>query len=79
MRESTKEHWRDYWVTHADADELYSTEERVVEQLSSVCPIRGQRILEVGAGSGRDSVTLVKMGGEVFVLDYVENDDAVSG
>ncbi len=77
MRESTKEHWRDYWVTHADADELYSTEGRIVDQLSEVCPIRGQRILEVGAGSGRDSVTLVRMGGEVFVLDYVESSLAV--
>lgn len=77
MRESTKEHWRDYWVIHADADELYSTENRIIEQLSASCPIRGQSILEVGAGSGRDSVALVKMGGEVFVLDYVESSLAV--
>jgi len=77
MRESTKEHWRDYWVTHADADELYSTENRIIEQLYAACPIRGQFILEVGAGSGRDSVTLVKMGGEVFVLDYVESSLAI--
>jgi ubiquinone/menaquinone biosynthesis C-methylase UbiE len=73
MKESTKEHWRDYWTAHADADELYSTEGRVIEQLSAVCPIQGQLILEVGVGSGRDSATLAQMGGEVFVLDYVES------
>ncbi|UCF78334.1 MAG: class I SAM-dependent methyltransferase [Candidatus Eiseniibacteriota bacterium] len=73
MRESTREHWRNYWVTYADADELYSTEGRIIEQLSAVSPIRRQRVLEVGAGSGRDSVALVRLGGEVFVLDYVQS------
>ncbi|MFH0777659.1 MAG: class I SAM-dependent methyltransferase [Candidatus Eisenbacteria bacterium] len=73
MRESTKEHWDNYWLAHKNADELYSNEERIVTQLVSCCQIEGAQILEVGAGSGRDSVSLVKAGGRVFVLDYVES------
>ena len=72
MRESTKEHWRSYWQVHSDADELYSNEGRVVDSIARACPVEGRRVLEVGAGSGRDSVTLVGMGARVFVLDYVE-------
>jgi len=77
MRESTRDHWEKYWEVHADADELYSNEDRIINQLASACPIEGQRILEVGAGSGRDSVRLVNMGGKVFVLDYAEGSLAV--
>ncbi len=73
MRESTKEHWRNYWDIHADPDELYSNEDRIVHELARTSALPGQRVLEVGAGSGRDSVRLVRMGARVFVLDYVEN------
>ncbi len=77
MRESTKEHWRSYWQVHSDADELYSNEGRVVDSISRACPVKGRSMLEVGAGSGRDSVALVGMGAKVFVLDYVEGSLAV--
>jgi ubiquinone/menaquinone biosynthesis C-methylase UbiE len=71
MRESTKEHWRNYWQIHSEADELYSNEDRIIDQIAAARPVKGRKILEVGAGSGRDSVRLVKMGATVFVLDYV--------
>ena len=77
MRESTREHWEKYWRLHSDAEELYSNEDRIITQLVSSCPVKGQRILEVGAGSGRDSVRLVNMGGSVFVIDYAESSLAV--
>ncbi|MCX5800917.1 MAG: class I SAM-dependent methyltransferase [Candidatus Eisenbacteria bacterium] len=77
MRESTRDVWERYWEVHADADELYSNEDRIVNQLVSSCPIKGQRVLEVGAGSGRDSVRLVHLGGAVFVIDYAESSLAV--
>jgi len=73
MRESTRSVWEKYWEIHSDADELYSNEGRIIRQLASLNPVRGQRILEVGAGSGRDSVELVRMGGAVVVIDYALN------
>jgi len=33
--------------------------------------VRGKRILEVGAGSGRDSIELARQGAQVTVIDYV--------
>ena len=33
--------------------------------------LAGKRILEVGAGTGRDAVVLAKAGAEVLTLDYV--------
>jgi ubiquinone/menaquinone biosynthesis C-methylase UbiE len=77
MRESSRDIWQKYWEVHADADELYSNEDRIINRLVSSCPIKGQRILEVGAGSGRDSVGLVNMDGRVFVVDYAESSLAV--
>jgi len=73
MRESTRDIWQKYWEVHSNADELYSNEDRIVNQLVTCCPVREQKILEVGAGSGRDSVRLVNTGGTVFVLDYAES------
>lgn len=33
-------------------------------------PVRGRRVLEVGAGSGRDSVALASEGARTYILDY---------
>ena len=35
-----------------------------------MCDPVGKTILEVGAGTGRDSVALAKSGAEVITLDY---------
>jgi len=42
----------------------------VVEQILGQGPVRGKRVLEVGAGSGRDSVALASEGAVPFILDY---------
>jgi SAM-dependent methyltransferase len=41
-----------------------------VEQILAQGPVRGRRVLEVGAGSGRDSVALASEGAITFILDY---------
>jgi SAM-dependent methyltransferase len=41
-----------------------------VEQILAQGPVRGRRVLEVGAGSGRDSVALASEGAIPFILDY---------
>ncbi len=79
MRASTPEHWQRFWA-EADAlelDEVYGTDGRMVREIAALCDPRGTgslaglRILEVGAGTGRDAVTLARMGAEVLTLDYV--------
>lgn len=70
MRESTPENWKELW-TKRDIDEVYPTSEKIIENLLKVTEVTGKRVLEVGAGSGRDSIRLARLGAEVYVLDYV--------
>ncbi|MGE5180337.1 MAG: class I SAM-dependent methyltransferase [Bacteroidota bacterium] len=41
-----------------------------MEQVLAQGPVRGRRVLEVGAGSGRDSIALASEGAIPFILDY---------
>jgi len=70
VRASTEAHWSRFWRERAEIDAVYPTEGRVVEQILAEGPVRGRRVLEVGAGSGRDSVALAAEGAHAFVLDY---------
>ena len=73
MRTSTKTHWQDFW-DQAEAislDDVYSNDGRIVREIMALGDPAGKRILEVGAGSGRDAVALSKAGAEVLTLDYV--------
>jgi SAM-dependent methyltransferase len=72
MQESRKEHWEAFW---ADADDLsladvYDNGGRILREIFAVCDPVGKRVLEVGAGTGRDSVALAKSGADVITLDY---------
>lgn len=72
MKESRKEHWEAFWVD-ADGlslDDVYDNGGRILRELFRVCDPVGKRILEVGAGTGRDSVALAKSGADVITLDY---------
>ncbi|MCK4303911.1 MAG: methyltransferase domain-containing protein, partial [Candidatus Eisenbacteria sp.] len=71
MRTSTPEHWDRFWTDdQRGIEEVYSNEERILEQLEDV-PLDGGKVLEVGAGSGRDSIEIARRGAEVFLVDYV--------
>jgi SAM-dependent methyltransferase len=71
MRASTPDHWDRYWRERKGTiEEVYSNEDRILRQLDAL-PLAGRRVLEVGAGSGRDSLELARRGSSVFVLDYV--------
>ena len=72
MRQSRKEHWEAFW-TEADGlslDDVYDNGGRILREIFEICDPRGLRVLEVGAGTGRDSVALAKAGAEVITLDY---------
>ncbi len=69
-RASTLEHWESYWKGHADIDRTYSTGGRLAREVLAEGPVAGRRVLEVGAGSGRDLLALAREGAVGLVLDY---------
>jgi SAM-dependent methyltransferase len=75
VRESTPGHWQKFWeeADTLELDDVYGTDGRLVREITGLLgdDLGGRRILEVGAGTGRDAVTLAKAGAEVLTLDYV--------
>ncbi len=69
-RASTLEHWESYWKGHADLEATYSTGGRLAREILADGPVAGRRVLEVGAGSGRDLLELARAGSVGVVLDY---------
>ena len=72
-RVSTPQHWDDYWAAQGDDPETYDTGDRVIEAVTRVMDPQGARVLEVGAGSGRDATRLAALGADVTVIDYVRS------
>jgi ubiquinone/menaquinone biosynthesis C-methylase UbiE len=73
MKESRLEHWETFWDEKQEVKEVYSNSDRVVRNLVKVTDVKGKKILEIGAGTGRDSFPLVTLGAQVFQLDYSMN------
>jgi len=69
-RASTLGHWESYWRSHANLEQTYSTGGRLAREIRSEGRVRGRRILEVGAGSGRDTLALAREGAIAMVVDY---------
>ncbi len=69
-KQSTLNHWEKFWQEKTQIDEVYSNEDRIYRNLNVVTDFAGKRILEVGAGSGRDSFQLAQDNAMVYVLDY---------
>jgi len=70
---SARTKWEKFWEQHSNVDEIYSTWESLTENLCAAADVNGLQILEVGAGTGRDSVRLSEKGARLTVLDYAEN------
>lgn len=73
MKESRRENWETFWDQKQEVHDVYSNSDRVVRNLSKIVDVRGKKILEVGAGTGRDSFPLVERGAGVVQLDYSVN------
>ena len=71
-KKSEKKHWNEFWASSSDLEQLYANDDRIIENLGAALDISGNRILEVGAGTGRDSETLSVQGADVWTLDYSE-------
>jgi SAM-dependent methyltransferase len=69
-RVSTLRHWENYWRSHGNLEQTYSTGGRLHREIVRDGEVRGRRVLEVGAGSGRDLLALARDGATGVVLDY---------
>ena len=69
-RNSHKQHWEDFWASKKQVDEIYSNADRVLSHLQNAVNLSEKKIMEVGAGTGRDGLRLVDLGATVFLLDY---------
>lgn len=73
MKESRRSHWEAFWEEKQEVREVYSNSDRVVRNLARVTDLRAKKVLEVGAGTGRDSFPLLDLGADVYQLDYSFN------
>ena len=72
-RTSERSHWEKFWSQKKDPSQIYDTSGRIVAALSEFVPdLNGKWIVEIGAGTGRDSFTLAESGANVVVLDYAD-------
>ena len=64
--------WNKFWNRKKDLSKVYPSSPSVLKAILGMGPVDGLKILEVGAGTGRDSLELAKAGARVFILDYSE-------
>ncbi|MCH7548178.1 MAG: class I SAM-dependent methyltransferase [Candidatus Krumholzibacteriota bacterium] len=72
VQASEKRHWDRFWESSQNLDEVYANDGRIVDFLSPRVDFSGLKVLEVGAGTGRDSDAIAARGAEVWTLDYSE-------
>lgn len=71
--ESRRSHWEGFWEGKESVDDVYSNGDRILRNLQQVTNLHDKRILEIGAGTGRDSFPLADAGAQVTQLDYSRN------
>ncbi|OQX95947.1 hypothetical protein B6I21_02775 [candidate division KSB1 bacterium 4572_119] len=69
-KNSTWEHWEKFWDKKQDINQVYSNDDRIYLNLKKITAFKNKKVLEVGAGSGRDSFQIADDNATVFVLDY---------
>ena len=72
-RTSEKHHWDDFWADSQNLEDVYGTDDRIFEHLKEYIGLEGARIIEIGAGTGRDTDRTAAAGAEAYALDYSEN------
>jgi ubiquinone/menaquinone biosynthesis C-methylase UbiE len=73
QKQHTKQVWEDFWQDKKEIKEVYSNSNRIINQLNKLTDPKDKWVLEVGAGSGRDSFSLAEQGAKVITLDYAKS------
>lgn len=71
-RSSEKKHWDDFWEASSELEDVYGTDDRIVENLTKYMDLAGRKVLEVGAGTGRDADKIASQDAITYALDYSE-------
>lgn len=69
MKKEEKRVWDRFWEKR-QVEEIYPPVTDIFEELKMVTKFDKKRILEVGAGTGRDGMRMSKYGADVYLLDY---------
>ena len=72
-KESKRADWERFWDKKQEVSAVYPSVTDVVQELVQVTDVKDKLILEVGAGTGRDSVRFSELGARVIVVDYADN------
>ncbi|MBD3370422.1 methyltransferase domain-containing protein [Candidatus Fermentibacteria bacterium] len=70
LRESKREDWDGFWKRDRELDEIYDNDDRIAVEARRILDLDGMRVLEVGAATSRDSVSLALLGARPVALDY---------
>lgn len=73
IKEPDQSVWNRFWKRKNDMNKVYPSSPSVLDAIKKNFKLEGMKILEVGAGTGRDSAELARLGAQVYVLDFAEN------
>jgi SAM-dependent methyltransferase len=63
--------WDRYWGEKGHVRDVYPAVSDLLAEISQALPdVRGRRLLEVGAGTGREGHALARRGARVYALDF---------
>lgn len=74
IKEPDQSVWNRFWNRKTDLSKVYPSSAAVADTVRMhFKDLHGMKILEVGAGTGRDSAAFAREGAEVYVLDFAIN------
>jgi ubiquinone/menaquinone biosynthesis C-methylase UbiE len=73
VKESKLADWERFWERKQELSAVYPSVSNVAQEILREGAVDRKKVLEVGAGTGRDSVQLARAGATVVVLDYADN------
>ncbi len=73
MGKHSRQVWEDFWEDKKDIHNVYSNNDRIINQIRELGSMQDKWVMEIGAGSGRDGFKLVDMGAKVILLDYAQS------
>ncbi len=69
-RVSERSHWDEFWTRDRNLEEIYDNDDRIREETVMRMDVNGILVLEVGAATARDSISLAREGAIPVALDY---------
>ncbi|MCZ6766348.1 MAG: class I SAM-dependent methyltransferase [bacterium] len=71
-RVSEKKHWDRFWAASRELEDVYGTDNRIIDALEKYVDLHGKSVIEIGAGTGRDTDILAERCRDSLALDYSE-------